>query len=50
MRAPAFFVFLETALGPMPQSAILPTIGRLRRRSNPAGRFRGSPIDGKATP
>ena len=38
MRAPAFFVFFETALGPIPQSAALPTSGSLRRRSNaPAG-------------
>src|SRR3954452_8495876 len=39
MRAPASLVTLETACGPIPQSAARPTRGSSRRRSNRRGRL-----------
>src|SRR5215213_7889700 len=39
IRAPAFFVLLETAIGPMPQSAARPTTGRSRTRLKDFGRI-----------
>src|SRR4051794_23108543 len=41
MRAPACLVLFETAEGPRPQSAALPTTGRLRMRSKARGRCCG---------